>query len=182
MIEPDFTNPEDIKKQFYHLISEADFDRMGPWLIYILKNRNKVDIPIEHIRDAFSMVIEYRLNDGRIKEALQHMARLGSIGEITPNHRRKLVDTLLNYILNEEDQLVKSDWSELMKFLRRQIKFLQVSRSDKKLTNHLISLHETIDYKMKFASEAEESPMREYIQGFMSLFYSHLPTEEAADY
>jgi len=182
MSEPDFTSPEYIKKQFYQFARAADFDRMGPWLTIILKNKEDIDIPLKHLKDAFEAVIIYRLNEDKVEEALTYYVRSFGVDGIDDERRLKYAQLLSDFLQEQEDQLVWSDYQEIVKHLRQQVKYLEVYSGNKSLIAELNIIEARLRFKQKHSEQREEGPMREYISSLMNLYYQHLPDEEACDY
>ena len=171
-----------LKSLFYKLKSGADFYRMGPLLIEIMKNRDEVDISNADLKDSFTLVIDYRLQDGKIDEALKYTIRSFEVDGIDDNSRLEYANLLFTFIEDNEEHLVSLDYSDIVKHLRQQVKYLEVYSDNNDLISQLTSIEARIRFKKNYSSDREEGPLREFVQELTGLFYRNLPDEEAVDY
>lgn len=182
MNEPDFSIPAFITKQFYTLKEGAEFYKMGPLLIEIMKRRAEVDISDDELKAAFYYVIQYHQNDGNVDKALPYYIRSFAVDGINDEKRLEYVETLSKFLKQHEEELVWDDYQDVIKHLRRQINYLEVYSENTSLIAELNIMDGRLSAKQKYAEQREEGPMRDYILGLMSLFYQCLPDEEAVDY
>lgn len=173
---------EDLKQLFFKLKEGAEFYKMGPVLVQIMKHRDQVEISEAELKGSFTYVIDYRLADGKIDEALTYFVRSFGVDGIADDKRLEYARLLMDFLQRQEDQLVWADYQDIMNHLRKQIKYLQLYSSNTELVAELNSMEARLQFKKSHSEQREEGPMREYITRLMDLYYQHLPDEEALDY
>lgn len=182
MSDSEYSIAEYLQKRFQYLKEGADFYKMGPLLVEILERRGEVAISESDLKDAFDLVINYRLNDGKIDEALTYLVRSFGVNGIEDEKRLKYAQLLYDFLQKQENQLVWVDYQDIIKHLRKQIKYLQVYSSNTELISQLNNMQARLQFKQSRCEQREEGPMRDYINALMNLYYKHLPNEEALDY
>ncbi|MEO9476226.1 MAG: hypothetical protein ABJR05_14595 [Balneola sp.] len=182
MSDPEYSIPEYLQKEFQYLQEGADFDRMGPLLVEILKHRAEVAISDADLKDSFDLVIKYRLNDGKVDEALAYFVRSFAVDGIEDQQRLKYAELLYSFLDENEDHLVRLDYVEIIKHLRRQINYLEVYTDNKSLIAILQNIEARLRYKQSTSADRVEGPLREFVGDLMNQYYQHLPDEEACDY
>lgn len=181
MTEPLFSSPQQIEAQFRKFVDDGDFYGMGPFLIHVLPRLSETEIREEEVQRALEFVIGYRFNDGRLKEALSYYAYFGAIGMPTEK-RVELINKLLDYVFDHAEELDQENWNELIQFLALQVNYLRVYSENHKAADEIMLAHEQVAEKQKFMIAGERGETGEFLSDFISLFYSQLSDEEAADY
>lgn len=173
---------EDLKQLFFKLKEGAEFYKMGPLLVNIMKHREDVGISDADLKDAFQLVIEYRLQDEKVDEALTYFVRSFAVDGIEDLQRLKYAELLYSFLDENENHLVRLDYVEIIRHLRRQINYLEVYSDDKSLIAKLQNIEARLWYKQSTSADREEGPLRDFVGDLMNQFYQHLPDEEACDY
>ncbi len=182
MTEPDQSNADLLKQGFEKLKEGAEFYQMGPLLIDIMRRRSEVDISDDELKKAFFYVIQYHLNDGNIDKALPYYVRSFAVDGIVDEKRLEYINQLFKFLKEHEEELVWEDYQDIIKHLRRQIKYLQVYSENTSLIAQLNNFDGRLSSKQVYSDRQEEGPMRAYISSLMNLFYQNLPDEESLDY
>lgn len=178
----EYSDAKYLEKQFYKLKSGAEFYKMGPLLIEIMKRRAEVDISDKELKASFHYVIQYYLNDGNLEKALPYYVRSFAVDGIDDKKRLEYIEKLVEFLKEHEAELVRDDYQDVIKHLRRQINYLQVYSENNSLIAQLNNFDGRLSTKQTYSQKREEGPLREYISGLMTLFYQCLPDEESLDY